>query len=76
MGSGIAPEQARLFLPAYGMYVRWVWTTSLQGALNFLGQRLDHASQYEIQLYAREVENYVKELFPVVYDAWRDNAGA
>src|SRR5690625_3757380 len=27
---GIAPEQARLFLPAYGMYVRWYWTASLQ----------------------------------------------
>lgn len=76
MKSGIAPEQARLFLPAYGMYVRWVWTTSLQGALNFLDQRLDHASQYEIQLYAREVEDYVKELFPVVYECWRDNARA
>lgn len=76
MKSDIAPEQARLFLPAYGMYVRWVWTTSLQGALNFLDQRLDHASQYEIQLYAREVEDYVRELFPVVYECWRDNARA
>lgn len=76
MKEGVAPEQARLFLPAYGMYVRWIWTTSLQGALNFLDQRLDHAAQYEIQLYARAVEEYVKELFPVVYESWRDNAGA
>jgi thymidylate synthase (FAD) len=68
---GIAPEQARLFLPAYGMYVRWIWTTSLQGVLNFLDQRLDHASQYEIQLYAQAVEEYVAETFPVVYDAWQ-----
>ncbi len=71
MEVGIAPEQARLFLPAYGMYVRWIWTTSLQGALNFLGQRLDHASQYEIQLYAQAVEEYVADLFPVVYDGWK-----
>ena len=76
MQEGVAPEQARLFLPAYGMYVRWVWTTSLQGALNFLDQRLDHTAQYEIQLYAQAVEEYVKELFPVVYESWRANAGA
>jgi thymidylate synthase (FAD) len=77
MEIGIAPEQARLFLPAYGMYVRWVWTTSLQGALNFLSQRVDHTAQYEIQLYARAVEEYVKDLFPVVYESWKDNnAGA
>ena len=73
MKEGIAPEQARLFLPAYGMYVRWVWTTSLQGALNFLGQRVDHAAQYEIQLYAHAVEEYVKDLFPVVYESWKEN---
>jgi thymidylate synthase (FAD) len=72
MSYGIAPEQARLFLPAYGMYVRWIWTTSLQGALNFLDQRLDHAAQYEIQLYAQSVEQYVAELFPVVYDVWKE----
>jgi thymidylate synthase (FAD) len=26
---GVAPEQARLLLPAYSMYVRWRWTASL-----------------------------------------------
>ena len=31
MIAGIAPELARLFLPAYGMYVRWRWTASLSG---------------------------------------------
>ena len=71
MRYGVAAEQARLFLPAYGMYIRWIWTTSLQGVLNFLDQRLDHTSQYEIQLYAQAVEQYVAETFPVVYDAWQ-----
>jgi thymidylate synthase (FAD) len=74
--SGVAPEQARLFLPAYGMYVRWIWTTSLQGALNFLDQRLDHNAQYEIQCYAQAVEEHVKKAFPVVYESWRQNARA
>lgn len=69
MSAGIAPEQARLFLPAYGMYVRWVWTTSLQGVLHFLDQRLDHASQFEIQQYAQAVSSFVEEKFPKTFAA-------
>lgn len=61
---GVAPEIARLFLPAYGMYVRWRWTTSLQGVLTFLDQRLEHDAQYEIQKYAEAVLKLTKEAFP------------
>lgn len=61
---GIAPEQARLFLPAYGLYVRWRWTASLQSVLTFLEQRLAHDAQVEIQEYAQEVAKIVQEKFP------------
>lgn len=61
---GIAPEIARLFLPAYGMYVRWRWTVSLQGVLTFLDQRLEHDAQYEIQKYAEAVLNLTRQGFP------------
>lgn len=61
---GIAPEQARLFLPAYGMYVRWRWTVSLQGAMTFLEQRLGHDAQVEIQEYAKVVRNLTEQAFP------------
>lgn len=61
---GVAPEIARLFLPAYGMYVRWRWTVSLQGVLTFLDQRLEHDAQYEIQKYAEAVLNLTKDAFP------------
>jgi thymidylate synthase (FAD) len=64
---GMAPEQARLFLPAYGMYVRWRWTTSLAGVLHFLGQRLEHDAQVEIQAYARAVSDLTEPLFPVAF---------
>jgi thymidylate synthase (FAD) len=64
MNDGIAPEIARLFLPAYGMYVRWRWTVSLQGVLTFLDQRLEHDAQYEIQKYAEAVLGLTKEAFP------------
>lgn len=64
MNDGVAPEIARLFLPAYGMYVRYRWTVSLQGVLTFLDQRLEHDAQYEIQKYAEAVLSLTKEAFP------------
>lgn len=63
--SGIAPEQARLFLPAYGLYIRYYWTASLQSVAHFLQQRLAHDSQAEIQAYARAVKELVTPAFPV-----------
>jgi thymidylate synthase (FAD) len=48
-------EQARLFLSAYGMYVRWYWTASLQSVCHFLNQRLNHDAQKEIQFYAEAI---------------------
>jgi thymidylate synthase (FAD) len=69
MNDGVAPEIARLFLPAYGMYVRWRWTVSLQGALTFLDQRLEHDAQYEIQKYAEAILSLTKEAFPETIDA-------
>lgn len=68
---GIAPEQARLFLPAYGMYVRWRWTVSLQGVLTFLEQRLAHDAQFEIVEYAKAVRDLVQVEFPEVFAAWQ-----
>lgn len=67
---GVAPEQARLFLAAYGMYVRWRWTTSVQGLLHFLSQRLNHDAQKEIQQYAQAVHDLTQPLFPVTFQAF------
>jgi len=63
--AGICPEQARLFLPAYGMYVRWYWTASLQSVCHFLNQRLEHDAQAEIQAYAKAVLTLIESKFPV-----------
>lgn len=68
MEDNIAPELARLFLPAYGMYVRWRWTTSLQGVMTFLDQRLEHDAQVEIQEYAKAIESLTNEAFPATMD--------
>ncbi len=65
LDAGICAEQARLFLPAYGMYVRWYWTASLQSVCHFLAQRLEHDAQKEIRLYAKAVLELIKPRFPV-----------
>lgn len=61
----VAPEQARLFLPAYGMYVRWYWTASLQSVAHFLNQRLAEDAQKEIREYAKAVKKLAEKKFPL-----------
>lgn len=65
LASEICAEQARLFLPAYGMYVRYYWTASLQSVAHFLNQRLSHDAQAEITEYAKAIYELASEKFPV-----------
>jgi thymidylate synthase (FAD) len=65
MDSGIAPEQARLFLPAYSMYVVYRWSCSLQSVVLFLSQRMAEDSQFEIQEYAKAVYQFVQPIYPL-----------
>ncbi|WP_028560164.1 FAD-dependent thymidylate synthase [Paenibacillus pinihumi] len=65
LANGVCAEQARLFLPAYGLYVRWYWTASLQSVAHFLNQRLEHDAQKEIQDYAKAVLELIKSIYPV-----------
>jgi thymidylate synthase (FAD) len=64
----VCAEQARLFLPAYGLMVRWYWSGSVQGVAHMLSQRLAHDSQKEFQMYARAVYDIMVEHFPVSVD--------
>lgn len=61
---GLATEQARLFLPAYGMYVRWYWTASLASIAHLINQRTSHDAQKEFQEYAKVIREYAGEHFP------------
>lgn len=65
MAEGICAEQARLFLPAYGMYVRWYWTASLQSVAHFIKLREDEHAQKEIRDYANAVKSLTQAHFPV-----------
>lgn len=65
MDNGVAPEQARLFLAAYGMHVVYRWSCSLQSVALFLNQRLSSDAQWEITEYAKAVEELITPHFPV-----------
>lgn len=75
LADGIAPEQARLLLPAYGMYVRWRWTVSLNALCHFIALRTDTHAQWEIQQYAYAVEEIADECFPYTMMSWRRYRG-
>jgi thymidylate synthase (FAD) len=62
--AGVAVEQARVFLPAYALYVRWRWTASLQAVGHFLAQRLADDAQREIAAYATAVRELAEARFP------------
>ena len=65
MQNGVAPEQARLFLPAYGMHVVYRWSASLQSVALFLNQRLAKDAQHEITKYAESVKDLISSHFPI-----------
>lgn len=69
LDSGIAPEQARLFLPANGLFVRWYWTASLQSVAHLIKQRTADDAQYEFRLYAKAVRELASDKFPVSLEA-------
>jgi len=72
---GIAPEQARIFLPAYSMYVRWRWTASLNALLHFLTLRNADDAQSEIRAYANAVAVFVKQFYPETVNLWEQYRG-
>lgn len=69
---GVATEMARLFIPAYGMYTQFQWTTSLATVIHFLNERLEHDAQKEIQLYAQAVQALTEPLFPATFKALKE----
>lgn len=70
MDLGVAPEQARLALPAYALYTKYLWTPSLHAAMNFVDLRRASDAQAEIREYSDVVEEMIKDNFPTVYEAW------
>ena len=65
---GVAREQARGVLPL-NIYTEYYWTASLQALVNFIQLRQHPGAQYEIRLYADALEQLVKQVVPVSYEA-------
>lgn len=69
---GIAPEQARLFLPV-NVYTQWWWSCNARSLLNFLALRNAPTAQWEIQEYAKVIENFFAAEMPATADAFAAN---
>lgn len=68
---GVAKEQARKDLPVSN-YSEMYWSCDLHNLLHFLTLRMDEHAQEEIRLYANQMGEIVKELFPVTWQAFED----
>lgn len=69
LANGVCAEQARLFLPAYGLMVRWYWTASLQSVAHLIQQRVAKDAQAEFQEYAKAVKTLTEVTFPYSINA-------
>jgi thymidylate synthase (FAD) len=65
---GVAPEQARLVLPAC-TETTWVWTGSLMFFARVVYQRLDADAQKETQELVKQIADKCAELFPYSWEA-------
>lgn len=72
LAAGIAPEQARLFLHGYGLYVTFRWTASMNSVMNFFALRLDPHAQWEIRQYAEAMKPMVRKIVPITFDAFME----
>lgn len=68
INSGVCPEQARMVLPQ-SMYTEFIETGSLAAYARLAGLRLDGHAQKEIRDYAKAVDEILKNLFPVSWEA-------
>lgn len=65
---GVAPEQARMFLPLNTM-TEWIWSGTLGAWLNMLKLRLTNDTQKETREVANMIATVVAEHFPNSYNA-------
>lgn len=69
---GYAPEQARMVLPL-NIMTEWIWSGSLMAFARVCKLRLDPHAQLECQLVAQQLDEFLREAFPVSYAALMEN---
>lgn len=73
LDAGMAKEQARLFLPGWGLYYKWIVKVDAHNLMNFLKLRMDSHAQYEIRVYAQTIYDEIfKVALPVTAQAFED----
>jgi thymidylate synthase (FAD) len=66
---GVAKEQARKDLPLSTMTMA-IWKIDMHNLLHFLSLRMDGHAQLEIRTYANAIGGIVKQLYPVLWEAF------
>lgn len=66
---GVGKEMARILLPV-NLYSRMWWTVNARSLMNFIQLRTSPAAQWEIQEYAKRVEEWFQQIMPVTHDAF------
>ena len=66
--AGVAPEQARMVLPQSTM-TEWYWSGSLDAFADMCRLRCKEDTQYETRIVADQINDIMKPLFPLAWDA-------
>ena len=69
---GVAPEQARMVLPQ-SMMTEWYWSGTLYAFARVCNLRCKDDVQLETRMIANQIDEQAKKLFPVSWEALRDN---
>ena len=71
LAQGVAREQARLFLPAWGSYYTGIVTADAHNLMHFLSLRMTQEAQYEIRVYAEAIyQHFFKPALPWTAEAF------
>ena len=65
---GVAPEQARMVLPQSTM-TEWYWSGSLDAFADMCRLRCKEDTQYETRIVADQINDIMKPLFPLAWEA-------
>lgn len=59
LSKGVAKEQARVFLPAWGSFYTGYITVDARNLMGFLKLRMDSHAQYEIRMFADAIHEHI-----------------
>ena len=68
---GVCPEQARMVLPQ-SMMTEWYWSGTLYAFASICNLRCKPEVQLETQMIAKEIDIHARKLFPVSWEALRN----